>query len=367
MRLKYIFLVVLIIATSTLNAQDIWKGFEHLFVPAKDYVVYKTTSDIKIDGQANEADWERAAWTEYFNDIEGEHKTKPLYKTQAKMLWDNTHLYIYAKLEEPHIWAYYTQSDMIVYHENDFEIFIDPERNTHDYYEFELNAQNTLFDLFMNKPYRNGGRADIKWNAEGFKSAVHINGTLNNPNDIDESWTVEIAIPFSSLTTTGDYVQPTNGDVWKVNFSRVQWQTEVEDGKYVKKINPKTTKHFPEDNWVWSPQGVINMHYPERWSMIQFSNIPLSQVKETFQLPASEKLAKYLWLLHYKQKLFRTEFGIYSPSLTRLKMPSTGVENDISFSIELKNDIHNYEAILETENGMQISINQEGLIKLLKK
>jgi hypothetical protein len=27
-----------------------------------------------------------------------------------------------------------------------------------------------------------------------------------------------------------------------------------------------------EDNWVWSPQYSINMHLPERWGFIQFSN-----------------------------------------------------------------------------------------------
>jgi hypothetical protein len=26
-----------------------------------------------------------------------------------------------------------------------------------------------------------------------------------------------------------------------------------------------------EDNWVWSPQGVIDMHRPHRWGYVQFS------------------------------------------------------------------------------------------------
>lgn len=366
MKVKYILTIVFIITTLTSNSQDIWKGFEHLFVPAKNYVVYKTTSEINIDGKPSESDWKRAKWSEYFNDIEGASKPKPLYQTRIKMLWDNENLYIFAQLEEPHIWAYYTTNDMIVYHENDFEIFIDPNRDTHNYYEFEVNAQNTLFDLFMDKPYRNGGRANIKWNAEGFKSTVNIDGTLNDASDIDKNWSVEIAIPFSSLTSDGDFVQPKNGNVWKINFSRVQWQTEVKEGKYVKKINHENNKHFPENNWVWSPQGVINMHYPERWSMAQFSNIPLSQVKETFQLPGDEKLAKYLWLLHYKQKLFRTEFGIYAPTLDRLQLPDSGIEDGVTFQIELKNNIHNYEAILKTQNGLVISINEEGFLKRLK-
>src|SRR5437762_10018554 len=49
-----------------------------------------------------------------------------------------------------------------------------------------------------------------------------------------------------------------HGDQWRVNFSRVEWRHEVLDGKYRKIPNLR------EDNWVWSPQGVIDMHRPER-------------------------------------------------------------------------------------------------------
>ena len=44
---------------------------------------------------------------------------------------------------------------------------------------------------------------------------------------------------------------------WRVNFSRVEWQHEIVDGKYSKV--PKTK----EDNWVWSPQGA-RQHAPPR-------------------------------------------------------------------------------------------------------
>ena len=30
--------------------------------------------------------------------------------------------------------------------------------------------------------------------------------------------------------------------------------------------NPKTK----EDNWVWSPQGLINMHVPVKWGRVRF-------------------------------------------------------------------------------------------------
>src|SRR5210317_606767 len=69
------------------------------FNPEK-YVCYKTDAPIIIDGKMDEASWEKAAWTNYFVDIEGDLKPKPLYNTRVKMLWDETYFYFLGKLDE---------------------------------------------------------------------------------------------------------------------------------------------------------------------------------------------------------------------------------------------------------------------------
>lgn len=336
-------------------------------LPARNYVIYQTISEIEVDGKADEVSWENAEWSEYFRDIEGDKKPEPLYKTRYKMLWDSENLYIFTEMEEPHVWAYYTKHDMVVFHENDIEVFIDPDKSTHNYYEFEVNAQNTLFDLFLPKPYRDGGQADIKWNAKGFKSAVFVDGTLNNPGDVDRKWTVEMVIPFSSLSVDENYLFPENGDIWKIGFSRVQWQTEIVDGRYTKKKDEQTNKNLPEDNWVWSPQGLINMHFPERWGMALFSGNPVNGDKEDFEKPVEEELNKYLWLIYYKQQHFRREYGVYSNSLSKLNIPPEGKLGNTTFQLELTTDVHKFTAILETENGMKLSINQYGLFQVMKR
>ncbi len=342
------------------QSQNIWSGFEHLVTPVKKYVVYKAISEMNIDGKPDESSWKHAEWSEYFTDIEGESKPAPLYSTRFKMVWDDDNLYILAKLEEPHIWAYYDKMDMIVYHENDFEIFIDPDGDTHQYYEFELNAQNTLFDLFLPKPYRNGGGAVIKWNAESFKSAVGLDGTLNDPTDIDKHWYVEVAIPFSSLTTDGVFEIPEANSYWKINFSRVQWQTTIEDGKYKRKTDESGVKHLPENNWVWSPQGVINMHYPERWGLAKFTGNAVNGDKVVFCTPIEEKLNKYLWLIYYKQQEFKREHGVYSGSLSELNIPAENEMEGVSFALELTTDGNKFSAALTTKTGIRLTINQEG-------
>ena len=197
------------------------------------------------------------------------------------MLWDDEYLYIAAVLEEEHIWAYQNKKDQIIYLENDFEVFIDPDGDNENYYELEINAINNTFDLFLPKTYRNGGKAQLKWDIKGLKSAVSINGTLNNAIDKDKKWTLEIAIPFASLSTENvPAVYPKDKSEWRVNFSRVNWQHEVIDGKYSRKKDPKNNRTLPEYNWVWSPQGVINMHMPEHWGYLNFRSKKARRKKE---------------------------------------------------------------------------------------
>jgi hypothetical protein len=350
------------------NAQDIFGEYEHLFTIPLNYVVYQTTSVINIDGKADETCWEKAEWTDYFEDIEGDKKPRPTYQTRAKMLWDEQNLYILAELEEPHVWAYYITRDQIVFHENDFEVFIDPDGDTHNYFEFELNAQNTLFDLFMPKPYRNGGKYNIEWNAKGFKSAVFVDGTINNPADTDRKWTVEMAIPFSSLELEGNYSIPKNGDNWKINFSRVQWQTEIVEGKYQKVKDPKTNKFLSEDNWVWSKQGVINMHFPERWGIASFSTKPVGSDKIEFSYPDDEILGKYLWLIYYKQHKYRSEHKEFANSLTNIGLnEKITTKSGHPVFLRMERNENGFNAFLDNKNGLKLSINQDGLFQKMTK
>jgi cellulose/xylan binding protein with CBM9 domain len=231
----------------------------------KSYDCVRAVQRIEIDGKLNDPSWQRASWTHDFVDIEGDVKPKPRFRTRVKMLWDDEYFYIAAEMEEPHVWGTLTQHDSVIFRDNDFEVFIDPDGDTLEYYEFEINALNTGWDLFLNKPYRHGGKARNEWEIPGLRTAVHIDGTLNDPADRDRGWSVEIAFPWRVLAEYAHKpAPPRDGDQWRVNFSRVEWRHEIVDGKYQK------IKGLKEDNWVWSPQGLINMHVPEHWGHVRF-------------------------------------------------------------------------------------------------
>ena len=199
----------------------------------KRYDCYRTTGRIVVDGKLNEVAWRKAPATELFVDIEGDAKPRPRFQTRAKMLWDDEYFYISAELQEPHVWGTLTKRDSVIFHDNDFEVFIDPNGDRNEYYELEINALNTVWDLFLPKPYRDGGSAQNSWDITGLKTAVQIQGTLNQSSDTDKGWTVELALPWKVL---GEFAHqaapPADGDQWRVNFSRVEWQHEIADGKY---------------------------------------------------------------------------------------------------------------------------------------
>ena len=50
----------------------------------------------------------------------------PRFRTRVKMLWDDNYLYIAAELEEPNVAAKLTERDSVIFHDNDFEVFIKP-------------------------------------------------------------------------------------------------------------------------------------------------------------------------------------------------------------------------------------------------
>jgi hypothetical protein len=224
---------------------------------------------IKVDGKLNEHDWKQAVLISDFEDIEGAAKPKPTFSTSVKMMWDSQYLYIGAVLEEPHLWGTLKNHDDIIYRDHDFEVFIDPMGDGEQYFEIEINVLGTIMDLFMNKPYKKGGTFDMGWNTTGIQSKIIANGTINDNTDIDSGWTLEMAIPFTAISRIQRPATPSSNKPWRINFSRVQWTLEPDGKSYRKKLN-QHNKPISENNWVWNPTGVVDMHVPTKWGYLYF-------------------------------------------------------------------------------------------------
>ena len=274
----------------TASAQN---DYRPLLTEPRTYDCFRTTDKIRIDGRLNESSWQRAATTEPFVDICGEGHPAPAKQTSVRMLWDDRFLYIGAVLEEDNIIARLTQRDTIIYHDNDFEVVIDPDGDGVNYFEIETNARGVVFDLTLDKPYRSGGSFFIPWNCEGLQIAVHHDGTLNQPRDTDRSWSVEMAIPFAALKR--DFADPRDYRVWRINFSRVEWMKAG----------------GPEENWVWSPTGRVDMHMPERWGFLRFVDAPVGARIAAEPVDLDMEAYRLLWRMFYTQMDNRAAKGNY--------------------------------------------------------
>lgn len=260
------------IITSVLVALLPFMGFALEKPQDRIYDAQRTTQKIRIDGKLNEQAWQQAVASDCFADIRGEEYPAPLKKTSVKMLWDDEYLYIGATLEEDNVTASITGRDEVIWHDNDFEVFLDPFCDGQLYFELENNALGTVMDLMMTKPYSKGGKFIMDWDYKGLRLATHVDGTLNKPSDKDRAWYVEMAIPFASLNR--EFKNARKNKVWRVNFSRVEWMAK--DG--------------PEDNWVWAPTGKVDIHVPELWGYLRFCGGEVVP-----ELPAKKIVKNWMW------------------------------------------------------------------------
>jgi len=296
--------------------------YYHIPIPAIDfrppvYICRRAVKPFVLDGRLDKEFWAEADFTEPFVDIEGPGKPSVRFPTQVKMLWDDNNLYIGAILEGNEIWAAETERDAIIFNDNDFEIFIDPDSDTQQYYEFEMNALNTIWDLFLTKPYRDMGKPLNCFDIHELRTAVYIEGTINSPDAASRFWSVEVVIPFTSICEcAAENRPPVNGEYYRMNFSRVQWLVDVKNGKFQKRMNSHTGEPLPEDNWVWAPTGVINIHYPELWAFVFFSDG--SGNDAVYTIPEDERIKWELRKLYYAEHACFAETNHYTQSLDEL-------------------------------------------------
>ena len=257
------------------------------------YTCHRTSEKIIVDGKLREQTWQKAHKSPRFVDmVTGE---PGFWDTRMASVWDEYCLYIAFWIEEPNIRAEFTERDSPVYMENDVEVFIDGEDC---YYEFQINARGTIYEVFYiwqdayktNRKFhipefdlvqRNvdiiGGFQDetrygrhprgkrwafMDWDFPGLKSAVQVEGTLNDSSDVDKGWTVELAFPWDGMKLlAGDRsIPPKNGDIWRLDFSRFE----------LLHCNGIQFAHHP--GWSFNKHGVYDSHIPECFTYVHFSS-----------------------------------------------------------------------------------------------
>jgi hypothetical protein len=255
------------------------------------YTCYRASGPIHVDGLLEESSWIAAPRSTPFVDIVTGDPA--WFDTRVAILWDDLNLYFGFWAEETDVWASLTQRDSKIYEDNDLEIFIDGDKEA--YYEFEMNALNTVYEVFwiwkdtLVPGSRFHGKAEwnpenqrilklsgvgghihprgerfgfLDWDFPGLKHAVHVDGILNSRNHTDKGWTAELAFPWEGFKALDPNraLPPRAGDIWRIDCSRFQ-QFSREGHRL---------DHSP--GWTWNRHGHYDSHIPETFTFVHFSD-----------------------------------------------------------------------------------------------
>jgi hypothetical protein len=244
------------------------------------YICYRAATPLHIDGKLDKPSWRRAPQSERFVDIvTGE---PAWFATRVALLWDDQYLYFGLTAEEPEVRAYLTERDSRIYEDNDLEVFI---AGHNAYYEFEINALDTIYEVFWiwkdalvpGSPYQ--GRAEFDPATQrtmvlaGVGGHIHPRGERWGFLDWDfpglrhavvvapPGWTVELALPWEGLRWLADgrSLPPRDGDIWRIDCARFQ--------QFDRRGRPLD----PSAGWTWNRHGHYDSHIPETFTFVEFS------------------------------------------------------------------------------------------------
>lgn len=217
--------------------------------PVPTMEVKRATSPIRVDGKLDDAAWSSAQAVTF--QFPWDAQTGAKQKTTARLLWDDTYLYVGYECEDADITAQFDQRDDPTYRDDAVEIFINPNPKQLDfYYGLEMNARAVLYDYFYFFPKMNLKR----FNMTGVQLATTHRGTMNMRSDKDSGWTLELAIPWTNFVELAPKLPPEPSSKWTLNLNR--W-----DG-----VEPERRLS------QWSDSGLDrpNPHQPSRFGEVTF-------------------------------------------------------------------------------------------------
>jgi hypothetical protein len=218
-------------------------------LPLPTYTVTRTTGPIAIDGKLDDAPWQKAASTGPFV---GSNQGGPTHsECSAKLLYDDAFLYVAYDVHDDDIWGTHLKRDDPIYGEEVVEIFIDADGDGRTYNELEVSPHNVIFDAAFEERRKDLDKAML-WDS-GMESAVQIQGTIDDPSDVDRGWTVEMKIPIKNLYAV-PHTPPQSGDVWRFNLYRLDWYNN-------RKVN---------EGQAYSPLYIGDFHNLPRFAYLKF-------------------------------------------------------------------------------------------------
>ena len=232
------------------HEEQIRRLFPMLGAYTPSVVAVHTPMPLKLDGKLKEEIYQKAAKVYLKNSIDKREIGDPNYESYAQVAYDDRYLYVAFSCMDQDIHSSFTQRDEHLWKEEAVEFFIDTDEAPNNYLEFEVSPRNVLYDSYIVDPKNIDVPATSKLDLEGIQTAVYVEGTVNQRQDEDQRWTVEMAIPFAEMVEdfTPELLKEAS---WKVNFYRINHDKS------------------PLEYMAWSPtQG--SFHQPDKFGRIIF-------------------------------------------------------------------------------------------------
>jgi hypothetical protein len=221
------------------------------FPAPKRVVVPKLQGAVTVDGDLNEAVWAKAAVLSPF--FQNDDSASEREKTAVRIWHDDSALYLGWTCTDSDIQATFTARDSKFWEEEVVEFFV-TSQTLNRYFELQWNPLGGVFDAIIDNKLDQRGvstnfTGDWSFTAKGMKSAVKVKGTVGNSSDKDQTWSVEVVLPFADLGEP----TPKPKAVWRANFYRFN----REKGRSPELLS-------------WSPTRLPGFHQPSRFGYLEF-------------------------------------------------------------------------------------------------
>ena len=147
--------------------------------------------------------------------------------TTFRVLWDERHLFFAFDCADRDVQAAALERDGPVWEWDCVEIFLLPEFESGLYWEINVTPAGSIYDALNAKKFKGwGGLARTELTVAGLQTAWSVDGTLNQSDDRDVGYTVEIAVPFHQIPSYTRGNPPRPGDTLHLMLVRIDRNAE---------------------------------------------------------------------------------------------------------------------------------------------
>ena len=205
-------------------------------------------NDFSVSGDGAHDAWERAAWQPLRRVGHGES----LYRTEAKMLYSSTGLYVLYRSEDRKLSCTLRQDFDNIFLEDVLELFLWPDTTQRTYFEYELSPLGVELPILV----VNNGDVFMGWQPWKYadnrvQKATRICGGEKACGAAVSGWTAEFYIPFVLLRGMGN-CPPAKGSTWRANLYRIDYDATV------------------PSHWAWCPDTDADFHDYKRFGTLKF-------------------------------------------------------------------------------------------------